>query len=361
MKKAIYTGIAVVLVIGGLFIFNSSKGASADTIRIGLISSETGDFATVGSDYAEGARYAYEEYKASHPNSNIELYSEDDGTDSKKALSAYTKLTSLNKVDALINFSSPSINIIYNSVSKLGIPVIQLGEQDIAPAADSVYQIYPTQDAPEVAVGEYVKSISNGNDTVLFYTNDSTVVKFVGNIKKGFGEEFAGEFKLDLSQKEYATIVTKAMALNPKFAVMSAFPQNGERVLQQLLKYKNRPTIIFDLTFDSTEYKGVFPDLSVLDGTKVMSLKHNLDADFAAKYKARYNKDATIFTGYGYDAFNTLIASYDKNESKWNTNVGAVNFKGVTGQIFFNDKGLRKPEFEIKTIKNGVLVGESQS
>jgi ABC-type branched-subunit amino acid transport system substrate-binding protein len=323
-----------------------------------LISSETGDFGAVGKAFSDGVRFAYEEYKVAHPDTKIELYGEDDGSEGKKALSAYNKLTSLNHIDALINFSSPSLNINYNAVTKSGIPVIQLGEQDIAPTADTVFQVYPTQDIPEVATGEYVKSVSNGNDTVLFYTNDSTVMKFVANIKKGYGKDFVEEFKLDQNQKEYATIVAKAMSHNPKFAVISAYSQNGGRVLLELMKYKNKPTIIFDLTYDGAEYKGVLPNLSILNGSHAMTLAQNMDKGFAEKYKTQTGKDPIIFTAYGYDAFNTLVSGKSDNKSTWNKNLSTTKISGATGNISFDEKGLRAPEFMVKTLQDGVLVGE---
>lgn len=357
MKKTLYTVLILVLVAGVIFIFRGSNESVTNTIRIGLISSETGDFGPYGQYFSQGAQLAFEEYKVVHSNINIEMFREDDATDGKKALSAYKKLTALDKIDGLINFSSPSINIIYDLVSKLGIPVIQLGEQDIDPANDSVYQVYPTQDVPEVATGQYLKGLSNGNDTVLFYTNDSTVMKFVGNIKKGYAKEFVEEFKLDQNQKEYATIVARAMSHNPKFAVISAFTQNGSRVLLELMKYKNKPTIIFDLTYgDGTGYKAIFPDLSVLDGSYAMSLKQDLDADFIQKYKTRFNSEPTVFAGYGYDAFNTLLSGYSKDSTTWTKNINSLKLEGATGPIFFDEKGLRTPGFEMKVIKKGTLV-----
>lgn len=357
MKKGIYTLILGILLIGGFAVYknqNSTAGTSTEPIKIGVISSETGDFAAVGSPFSQGVQFAYEQYKAKNPNANVELFREDDGSNSKKALSAYNKLSSLNKIDGLVNFSSPSINIIYDAVNKAGTPVIQLGEQDVTPTADVVYQIYPTQDVPEVATGEFVKNMSNGSDTVLFYTNDSTVIKFVDNIKKGYGKDFVEEFKLDLDQKEYKTVVAKAMSHNPKFAVVSGYTQNIGRVLQELMKYKDRPTIIFDLTYNGTELTGALPNLSVLDGSYVMSLTESLNKDFVNAYKARYNAEPNIFAGYGYDAFNTLMNGYDANNIKWQKNIGSQTIEGATGSISLDEEGLREPKFEMKMIKGGV-------
>lgn len=354
-NKIIIIIVLIAAVVGAVMYGSHSTQRTEKAIAIGVISSETGDFGIIGSSFSEGVRFAYQEYTAKNPDNKLALYTEDDGTDSKKALSAYNKLTSLNKISGLINFSSPSINVIYDSVTKSGIPVMQLGEQDIDPTADSVYQVYPTQDVPEVATGEFIKKLSNGSDAVLFYTNDSTVMKFVENIKKGYGQEFVEEFELDQNQKEYRTIVTKAMAHNPKYAVISAFTQNGARVVQELLKYKNRPIIIFDLTYNAAEYKSIFPDLRVLDGLYAMSLVQNLDEGFVNAFKVKYGREPNVFTGYGYDAFNTLLSSYDENQNVWLKNISTTNANGVTGKITFNNLGLRAPNFEMKVMKGGVL------
>jgi ABC-type branched-subunit amino acid transport system substrate-binding protein len=68
---------------------------------------------------------------------------EDDGYDSKKALSAYQKLTGVDNIDALISASSPSISAIYDLVTKTDMPVIQGGEQPVEPTDDNVFQIMP--------------------------------------------------------------------------------------------------------------------------------------------------------------------------------------------------------------------------
>lgn len=356
MKKIIYGILGIVVILAIVFLFTSRNNKIEPTrLSIGAISSETGAFAAIGQAFSQGIKFAHEEYTKSNPNTQISLSVEDDGSESKKGLSAYNKLVSFNKIDGLINLSSPTISIVYDSVTSSKLPVIQLGEQDRDPADDTVYQVYPTQDAPEVATGEFVKKMSNGNDTVLFYTNDSTVMKFVNNIKKGYDAPFIEEFKLDQNQKEYATIVAKAMAHNPKIVVLSAYSSNGARVVKEILKYPNKPTIVFDLIYDGAEYAGVFPDLSVLDGSYVMTLKSQMDPMFVEKYKARYGAEPSIFAGYGYDAFNTFVSGYDADSKIMSKNMKSLSLKGVTGNISFNKEGLRQPEFGMKVIKGGVL------
>ncbi len=353
MKKIVYSLIVVVIIIAAVVLVGDEKDKN---LAIGVISSETGEFGAIGQSFSQGVKFAFEEYKSKNPSSKVSLTIEDDGSESKKALSAYNKLTSLNKVDALINLSSPSINIIYDSVTARKLPVIQLGEQDVIPTDDTVYQVYPTQEAPQIATGEFARKISGGNNTVLFYTNDSTVIKFSNYIKTGYGKSFTEEFKLDQNQKEYATIVAKAMSHNPKFVVLSVYSSSGARIIQEMLKYPNRPTIIFDLIYDSTEYANALGDLSVLDGSYAMSLKSDLNADFVQKYKAKYGTDPSVFVAYGYDAFNTLVQNYDQNPDKMNANMEHVEMNGATGKITFNDLGLRQPEFAIKMLDNGKLV-----
>ena len=356
MKKIIYGLLGVVVVLAIVFSFTNKSDKNEPTkLNIGAISSETGAFAAIGQAFSQGIKFAHEEYAKNNPNAQISLNVEDDGSESKKGLSAYNKLVSFNKIDGLINLSSPTISIVYDSVTNSKLPVIQLGEQDRNPTDDTVYQVYPTQDAPEVATGEFVKKMSAGNDAVLFYTNDSTVMKFVGNIKKGYNTQFIEEFKLDQNQKEYATIVAKAMAHRPKIVVLSAYSSNGARVLKEILKYPNKPTIVFDLIYDSAEYVGVFPDLSVLDGSYVMTLKSQMDPVFVEKYKARYGTEPSIFAGYGYDAFNTFVSGYDADSKVMSKNMKSLSLKGVTGNISFNQEGLRQPEFGMKVIKGGVL------
>ena len=75
-------------------------------------------------------------------------------------------------------------------------------------------------------------------------------------------------------------------------------------------------------------------------------------ADFNAKFKKRFNADVQIYAPYVYDAVNVLVDAMVKADSSDPAKYLPVlaktsGFKGVTGDIGFDEKG---------DIKNGALT-----
>ncbi len=77
-------------------------------IRLGLIIPLTGPLSFFGKDYVR----AYEIAAEDHPElkDKIEFFWEDSAYDSKQAVSAFNKLVSVNKVDAVFSFGGPMLN-----------------------------------------------------------------------------------------------------------------------------------------------------------------------------------------------------------------------------------------------------------
>ena len=153
-RSKIGWGVVVVIIITlGMWFANTDSKSVAKISKIGMITILSGEYATVGENFRNGALLASEEYNIAHPDNKIEFIVEDDGFDSKKALSAYQKLTGIDGIDALINTSTPSIAAIYELVTKLTMPVIQAGEQPVEPTADNVFQILPGNIDAEKVLG----------------------------------------------------------------------------------------------------------------------------------------------------------------------------------------------------------------
>lgn len=299
---------------------------------------------------------AYEEYVKNNPDVNIEIFTEDDGFDTKKALSAYKKLTGINKINALMNGTTASINAIYGLVSVTDIPVIQAGEQSLDPTDDNVFQIMPGNILSEIELGEYVKN-KEYDDLTIVYTNHDTMVLFKDAFREGFGGEVI-EYKVNPNETDVRSIATKIMSKNPKAISLFMFPESGALMVNEILKIaKEKPQFIFDQNFQSgiNDYKRILGSFDKLNGSIVMTIVNNAGEDFMEKYRKRYGEENGIASTWGYDGFNLLMKSYDKNGKKWIKNIKNADFEGVEGEIIFNEVGIRKPQLEVKIIENGEL------
>ena len=357
MKKYIWAIVIVVLVIIGGVYYGTKKSTPAKSLNLGLISILSGEYAAVGENFRNGSVLAQEQYNAAHPDAPIKMIIEDDGFSGGKAVSAYQKLVNVDKIDALINVSTASIDAIYDSVTKLGIPVAQGGEQGRVPTDDNVFGIYPDSIASERDYGAYMKS-KGFTQMTLVYTNIDAMIRFVAAFKEGFQGKTT-DIIIDSAETDFRTHALKATSGNPTAVGIFMFPQQGAQFMKEFLKIvKNKPTIFFDTSFISgyPDYQRIMGDLNVLNGSIVGGMKLDDTQAYKDAYKARYGTDAPFLSDIGYDSFNLLVQTYSPDKATWVENMKKADFQGVSGQIKFGSAGNRLPETQMKVIKGGKIV-----
>jgi len=357
MNKKVIAGIviAIVAVIAIVSLINN-KQTPNESLTIGMIGILSGEYAFVGENIQNGAILAQEEYNAQNPDSQINLIVEDDGYDSGKALSAYQKLTGLNKIDALINVSTPSIGAIYDMVTEKDMPVIQMGEQPTPPTKDNVFQILPGNIPAEIELGEYIKNQGFINPVVV-YSQDDVMIKFKNAVLQGIGSDVA-EFVLENSTTDYRSDVLKISEGNYDVVVMITTPQQGAQFLRTYATQNGAlPQLAFDANAQTgfSDYERILGDTNILNGSIISIISQTVSDEFKVAYEARFASEPGVMADLGYDAFNMLIDTYSKNGKDWIKNVEDGGFVGVTGPITFDSVGVRNPETTIGTIQNGEL------
>ncbi len=357
MKK--YTwAIVVVIVIAIIGIYFGTKNSQKPAgFSMGLISILSGEYAAVGENFRNGTVLAMEQYNVSHPDAQIKLMIEDDGFTGGKAVTAYQKLVNVDKIDALINVSTASIDAIYDLVTKNGMPVAQGGEQGRVPTDDNVLGIYPDSIASERDYGAYMRG-KGITEMTLVYTKIDAMIRFVDAFKQGFQGKTT-DVVIDSAETDFRTHALKATSGNPKAIGIFMFPQQGAQFMKEFLKLaKNKPTIFFDTNFVSgyTDYQRIMGNLTVLDGSIVGGMKLEDTQTFKDAYKARYGTDAPFLSDIGYDSFNLLVKTYSPDKATWVANMKNADFPGVSGEIKFGPTGNRTPETKMMVIQGGKMV-----
>lgn len=327
------------------------------SLKIGLIAGLSGQYAFIGENYKKGILLANEIYANGNPEIKFEIVVEDDQFDPKKGLSAYKKLTEIDKIDGLINMTSPTINSIYSLVSQTGLPVIQGGEQGQDPTDDNVFQMMPGNISVEEELGKYVKSL-NYQNLAVFYSNDPTFLRFFEAFQKGYGGNF-DSYKLNPADKDINTVVTKALSTKPSAFVFITMPDQGALIIKETAKLSKGVKIpmIFDPSFQTgfNDYKRILGDLSMLNGSEVMTIKQTSSESFRTAYKQRYNEEPGVAADLAFDSFNVLVNSYNKDKKSWIDAISRANFEGASGIVAFDEVGVRKPQYEMKIVVNGSL------
>ncbi len=355
MKKIIWAIVGVIVIV--VLITSFSKNSNKD-IKIGLISILSGEYSVVGENFRNGAILANEQYNLTHSD-KVDLIIEDDGFDTGKALSAYKKLTGIDNIDALINVSTPSIGAIYNDVVKAGIPVIQGGEQPIVPANDNIFQIMPGNIPLEKELGKYLLE-KNFKNPVVVFTQHDTMIRFKNAFLEGYGKSMK-EFTAGQADTDYRTLVSKISVEKPDLIVFLVFPQQGAQIISEYKKQNtSMPQMAFDASAQSgfSDYARILGSANVLNGSIIATIQQDVSKEFIDAYKKRFGSEPGFFADLGYDGFNILVNTRDNDKSKWVDNMKNVSFSGATGQIAFDDAGVRLPVTKIVVIKDGQIPKE---
>ncbi len=348
--------VVVILVIAGLFI-SQRNTQTAKSFNIGLISILSGEYAAVGENFKNGVVLASEQYNTKHPDAPITLTIEDDGFSGGKGVSAYHKLVDVNKIDGLINVSSPTIDSIYDEVVKTMIPVIQGGEQGREALDDNVFGIFPDSVSSEYDYGVYMRQ-KGVKEMAIVSTKLGAFVRFVDAFKKGFQGKVT-EYVIDPSEKDFRTHALKVADTKPESIGIFMYPQQGAQFLKEFLKVKkNKPQMFLDSSFvtGNPDYQRILGDLSVLDGSYVGTIESTVSDEFKTTYKAKFNAEAGFLADIGYDAFNILAESHDANSKTWLTNIKNINHKGASGPTQFNTTGNRLPQSKVQIVSGGKMV-----
>lgn len=357
MKKYLWVIGAIVIIVIAFAYFGTQNKVDSKGFNLGLISILSGEYAAVGQAFANGVTLANEQYNAANPDAKINLFIEDDGFTGGKGVSAYQKLVNVNKIDALINVSTVTIDSIYDTVTKAGFPVIQAGEQSIEAVDDNIFGIWPNSIDSSYDYGVYMRN-KGLKEMTLVYTNHDAMIRFVEAFKKGF-KGTTRDFKIPADEKDFRTHALKASDGNPATVSLFIFPQQGAQFIKEFLKVaKSKPQFFFDASFQSgfSDYERILGNMKVLDGTLVGTMNLPTTDEFKRDYKTRFSTDPGFFADVGYDAFNILIKSYSKDNQKWINNVKNIKMVGASGTTEFGPTGNRKPETKIMTVRDGKLV-----
>ncbi len=326
-------------------------------VTIGSISILSGEYAAIGQNISNGMLLAKETWNAEHGDLQFEIISEDDGFDAKKGMSAYQKLMTIDKVMALINTSSPTIDAIYADVSKKDMPVIQFGNQGVEPTDDNVFQLTPGNAPLEIALGNEVTK-KYGTNIALFYGNDSVFSKFASDFKKGYSGTFT-EYKDSVSGEDPRAIATKIIAQKPSAVVIIATPTSGAKLVKEITSLsKEKIPFVFDASMQTgiNDYIRIIGNKNVLDGSLVMTVESSQNAGFESAYEKRWGAKPGVGSSWGYDGFMALAKGYDKSGKVWTNKLKKINFPGASGEIVFDNSGVLLPAFSLKVLQNGNLV-----
>lgn len=372
------TARTLLIVVSGLLIGFlsgcSKKPQEAKEIEIGAILPLTGDNAVYGVAIKNGIELGVEEISENGGirGKKITVIFEDDRAEPSQTISAYKKLTQVNRVPLILGgvFSASSLAIApLAQRDKVVLLSPTSSSIDLTNAGPWFFRIYPSDTYDGVFLANFAfNELKTRNAAVLYLQVSSTTA-----IAKVFHEKFSSlggkitlfeghaegsiDFRRSLSRlkESKADIVFLPSYLKEMAIILKQAKELGVTTQFLSISTFNDPKMI-ELAGNAAE--------NVLFSTPYFdpSGSDELSRSFASSFRAKYKEAPNIWAGYGYDVVRVAAKAIETAGKSRTPEVlrealsQISGFPGVTGMVTFDANGDVEKELNILVVKNGEFI-----
>ncbi len=357
----IVIGVAVVLIIiVGIWYLSSKKTVSPQekaTIKIGAILPLTGDEANLGQS-AKNAILLAQSQLAQNTKYNYEVIFEDDAMDPTKTSTALNKLVNIDKIDAVMSFTSGPGNVV--SASTQTNKIIHFSNASDANVAKGDFNfIHWTP--PEAEAKKLVEELKSRNITsiALIGMQQQGIIatsNFVKQESAKSGIAINYEEMVQPGTRDFKTIISKIMEAKPQIIVMELFSPELEILAKQIKELGVTTPLTTIESFEFTTQPELF------EGYWYIQAAESSDK-FNSAYTAKFNATPQLGSPYAYDSFNLIVYGFEHAGSNSSSKptlesiVGELlkvkDFSGVVGNLTMQQNHIVWSDATVKIIKDG--------
>jgi branched-chain amino acid transport system substrate-binding protein len=345
--------------------------ALAKTLKIGTLSPLTGPYAQDGTDILQGVKTAvavFEKTSGIPWYDKIEVVPGDSACDGGKATMAANKLIN-SGVSGVVGAYCSSATI------PASVPLNQANIVQITPASTHTdvtgrgfKQIFRMPPRDDVQAWSTVKFLEDGlkiKTLALIDDRQTYTVGLTENItrfaKHNNKIKIVALEHITPGDKDFTAVLTKLKRLNPDVIYMSVYQPEGSLMVRQAKALGIKAKMLSeDAVFHPKfiEVGGKAAEGTFLTFAKAPETQER--KDFEKTYKKMWNvKTIGSYGYYAYDAAMILLETVKKSGTDTNKMVETLRnttWKGVTGEIKFDEKGDRKLAHIIWLVKDGKFV-----
>lgn len=356
MRKILFT---VLLVVAVSIIPLFAGGAKEDSVKVGFIGPMTGDHSNYGDLISKGALVAIEEKNAQGGIAGkfkIDLVIEDSEGDPQKGLAGIEKLSSSDKIVALIGpvFTGVAFAV-GERVQDEGILMVTPSgtHKDITNIGNYVFRTVASDGLQgEVSGHYYYEKLGVRNLAVLYIKNDYSQGLYEGT-KESF-ESRGGRIIItetaQMGDKDFKTQLTKIRAANPDAIYIPNYTAEMAQILEQAYQLGMKIPFLSGDGFSNPLIYSLAPDYT--DGVTYVGPTEVKESTafkkFVADYTAKWGFAPDSFATNAYDAAYILFDALEKvyaQTGKFDRKAirdafaATKDFQGVTGTINFAENG----------------------
>ena len=338
-------------------------------IEIGAILQLTGDMAIFGESFKSGIDMAVSEINAAGgiQGRQVRIIYEDDAAKAKLAVSAFRKLITQDKVQA----------VIAGGMSSTAMPIAPIAEENkvviISPTAsapalsqfkDYFFRIQASDNYEGRVMAEFAYKKLDAREVGIFYVNNDWGQGLAEVFKDRFtalGGEVTIRESHELGATDFRTEITKIKTVNPENLYLIGYLQEMSIILRQMRELGLKPRILSTYGFHDPKLLEMAGDIT--ENAIFTMPTYDPESDdptivkFVERYKARYGKKPDMFAAHTYDCMK-ILAFAMRDGATTGPEISAclhkvASFPGVTGENTFDENGDVVKPLRIFTVKEG--------
>ncbi len=350
------------------FAFAGTAAAQEMVVKIGHVGPISGAIAHLGKDNENGAKMAIEELNAKGvtiggKKVKFELLAEDDAGDPKQGTAAAQKLVDA-KVNGVIGHLNSGTTIpaskIYHEAKIVQISPSATNPKYTQQGYPGAFRVVANDGQLGGTLGRYAVQISKAKKIAVIDDKtaygEGVAAEFIKGAKGKGAEIIAQEHTTDKSN-DFASILTSIKAKKPDLIFFGGMDAVAGPMLKQMkglginAKFMGGDGLCTaDLPNKAGDAIGE-GQVVCAEAGGVLDAQKKANDEWKAAYKKKFGIDVQIYAPYVYDSVMVMVEAMKQAGSaepaKYLPVLKKIKYKGVTGDISFDDKG---------DIKDGTLT-----
>ncbi len=354
MKKIIAFAVVALLAMSMCFA-GGDKESSADgaVVKIGFIGPLTGDYANYGTLCRQAVEMAIDEINAKGGvnGASIKLFAEDSEGDSQKALAAMEKLSSSDKVCAIIGpvLTGETFSVAERAQAE-GIVIItpSASHKDITNVGDYIFRTTPSDGLQGEVAGKYWSQVLGYTKLAVLYAKNDYSQGLYESMSEAFtqdGGQIVAAETFMVGDKDFKTQLTKLKNTDAQAIYLPDYTAEMAQILEQAAQLGiDKPFLSGDgfLSEEIYSLAGQYTNGVVYTASARVE-ESNKNKEFKDAYTARWGIGPDSFATNAYDATYILVSVIEKvgtDRKAIKTGMEQVkDFEGVNGIINFAPNG----------------------
>lgn len=371
-SSAVLTIISILIASLMIFSFGCVKKEEKE-IKIGAILPLTGDFSSHGEDAKKGIDLALDEVnnKGGIGGKKVIVVYEDDKMQASSGVSAFEKLTTIDKVSVVLGGVGSSVALAIAPIAEKKKVVLlspTASNPKLTYAGNYIFRIWPSDIYEGGVMSEFIyKTLGIKKVACLYINNDfgQGLREVLGKRLKELGGEIIISEPYEQGATDFRAQLSKIKNVSPEGIYLPGYYQEVAKIAVQIKEMGIKAKLFSTSPIEN-------PDLIKLAGQATENIIYTRPAfdpqkpsekykAFASNFKRKYGMEPGIAAAYSYDAMEVILHSLAETSRKGNVSGETIqkamatikDYDGVTGKFSFDENGDVMKDMSLFIIKRG--------